>query len=345
MDKELQYEDYSVQNFVEDKNFRRWVTEPNDSLQFFWNAFQKDFPGKKSDIVQARQIVMALSFTEAPVNPKEYQESLMILKEKILQRRIQKKSIVPFFRWWSKVAAILIIPLIFACFYFFLTGVPSNNNNSRVVKYIVPAGQKSNVILADGTHVWLNSGSTLSYPENNSQSVRKVHLEGEAYFEVTKDTQRPFLVETRDYTVKVHGTHFNVQAYTTSKESEVILAEGSVSVLTPDQREIIKMEPGQRFYSDRNKRCTISNVDPNLYLSWKDNVLSVDNEELQHLIIRMERWYGVKINVVDFERVKNIRYTMTIKTESLREMLSLMNFVTPLTYHINGDKITIKYNN
>ena len=94
---------------------------------------------------------------------------------------------------------------------------------------------------------------------------------------------------------------------------------------------------------NEKKKYTITRVNPDLYLSWKDNVLRINKERLQDLIIRMERWYGVNIRVENFEQVKDLRYTLTIKTESLREMLELIRIVTPFHYEINGENLTLKY--
>jgi ferric-dicitrate binding protein FerR (iron transport regulator) len=104
------------------------------------------------------------------------------------------------------------------------------------------------------------------------------------------------------------------------------------------------MYPGQRFFLDERGKYTLSQIEPDLYLSWKDNVLRISNESLQDLVIRMERWYGVRIRVEEFDRVKDLRYTLTIKTESLREMLDLMKYVTPFDYQIDGENVTLNYN-
>jgi len=338
----MQYEDYAVQDFVLDSNFRRWVTDPDDIDDFFWEAFQKDYPGQTDSVHTAKQIVKALSFAEETIEREEYQSSLNILKNRISERKQKSNRIKLFTQWWAKVAAILILPFIAVSLYFFFTHSPIKDNEEKMVQYIVPNGQKSNIILADGTSVWLNSGSKLTYPLTDSPSERKVYLIGEAYFNVTKDKKRPFLVETGDYTVKVYGTSFNVRAYAGQNESETILEEGSISILTPDKQEI-KMIPGQRFLLNHDKKYQLSIVNPDMYVCWKDNILKVNNEELQHLIIRLERWYGVKIKVADFEKVKNIRYTLTIKTESFREMLELMKYVTPFTYSIDGEEVTLDY--
>jgi len=342
MTKVSKYSNYTIDDFVEDSTFRRWVVAPNELLNSFWINFQKDFPDRRNDIILARQIVESLSFEEKDINPQQFEKSFYFLEKHLHRKKRKQQKIRNFYMWVGKIAAVFLIPLLLVCIYLY------NNNVSihtgQVVRYIVPNGQKSRVILADGTKVWLNSGSCLSYPLTSCKRLRKVHLSGEAFFDVAKDKKIPFLVETRDYTIKVYGTKFNVRAYSDSPNSETILQEGSVSVLTKNCHEI-KMKASQRFfYSKKGKyNFNLSKVNPDLYLSWKDNVLKISNERLEDLIIRMERWYGVHIHVEDLNRYKDLRYTLTIKTESLREMIDLMKYVTPFEYKINGEDVILNY--
>lgn len=340
MEKFSKYQNFRVDDFVQDAEFRRRVMKPDNTGNSFWDEFRKQYPEKNEVVDIAYQIVDALSLEEREIGRSEYQDSLVKLKKYLENKSVKKRSIGNFAYWMGRVAAILIIPLFLASAFLYFRNLPEQS--SQTVQYIVPNGQKSNVILADGTNVWLNSGSTLSY-STDSKNRRKVHLTGEAFFDVVKDNKNPFLVETRDYTVKVYGTQFNVRAYGDSGESETVLKEGSVSIVT-DRNDEVKLTPGQRFCLDEKKKYTLTEVNPDLYLSWKDNLLKINNERLQDLIIRMERWYGVKIYVEKMEQVKDLRYTLTIKTESLREMLGLMNFVTPFKYEINGENVTLNYN-
>lgn len=340
MTKESNYNNFGLNDFVEDEKFRNWIFSPDEESQLLWETFIENNPGKKETIQIARQIVEAIHFEEEPVSRKEYLPSLTILKHKISTQNKPGKNAYLFPNWWNKIAAILIIPFIAISIYLYF----SRQNPAQEVQktqYIVPPGQKSNVILADGTSVWLNSGSTLTYFTGDELN-RKVHLEGEAFFDVTKDKEKPFLVETEKYTVKVHGTSFNVKAFKEQATSEIILEEGAISVITTNNKEI-KLKPNQRFYINEKNKYNLSHINPEYYTCWKDNVLRVNNEELQHLIVRLERWYGVSISIPNFEKVKNLRYTLTIKTESCKEMLELMRLVTPFTYTINGEDITINY--
>ncbi len=343
MDRESKYQDYTVEDFVQDDSFRNWVVSPSAVLNSYWIDFQSKYPEKKSAIELARQIVKSIIVIEEPLDEIEYQASLSFVKDYISNKNFRKSLVSKITEVWSKVAAVILIPVLLAGIYFYANYHFVNQDSGNLIQYIVPEGQKSNLLLADGTKVWLNSGTTLTVAANGYKNVRKVVLSGEAYFEVAKNKSVPFLVETKDFTIKVYGTSFNVSSYNYQKTSEAILKEGVISVVSGSDEEI-KMVPGQRLLLNEEKRFNLSEVDPSLYTSWKDNVLKIDNEKLDDLIVRMEHWYGIRIYVDDLDRVKDLRYTLTIKTESLKEMLELMNYVVPFKYKIDGENIYLNYN-
>lgn len=345
MNFDTKYKEYTVEDFIDDKDFRRWVTKPNEKMDLFWNSLIDEFPEKSTDIEEAAKLVKALCFEEEFISANDYQQSLYELKTYQEEKKNLRVQVRKIFALVRNIAAILMVPVLLFSIYQSLDNQDSlsvlTKNSNQVIKYIVPSGQKSSVILADGTKVWLNSGTTLSVPMSESRK-RNVYLEGEAFFDVVKNEKVPFVVDTKDYSVKVFGTQFDVRSYKYKAESETILKEGSISIVTKGNEEI-KMAPGQAFFVDKEQKHVIAEVNPDIYISWKDNLLKIDNEELQDLLIRMEHWYGVKIHVENYEMVKNLKYTLTIKTESLREMLDLMCYVTPLTYKINGDQVNLKY--
>ncbi len=342
METESKYQNYTNEDFVQDKDFRDWVLSPNEILNSFWKKFQENNPEKSESIELARQIVKALFFEERRIEKEEYRDSLDYLKSYLIEKSKRKNVISSLATSWGKIAAVLLVSLLIASIYLFV------NNNldhapGQFVQYIVPEGQKSNLVLADGTKVWLNSGSTLIISTGDPQNVRKCQLKGEAYFDVTKNKKMPFLVETKDYTVKVYGTKFNVCAYDYLNKSETTLKEGSISILTKSEKEI-KMIPGEQFLFYSGEKYSMSEVNPDLFMSWKDRILKIDNERLEDLVVRIEHWYGVSVHIDNFERVKDLRYTLTIKTESLKEMFELMNYITPLKYRIDGENVFLKYN-
>jgi ferric-dicitrate binding protein FerR (iron transport regulator) len=261
------------------------------------------------------------------------------LNKRIESHRSIKQSI---WKGIQKVAAVLVLPLLMA------TLLLVNRNHSlkqyahQNYEMVVPAGSKSQLLLPDSSKVWLNGGSVLSYESFGKDGLRMVHLSGEAFFEVRKDTDVPFVVATKDYDVQVVGTRFNVRSYIEDGLTETSLEEGKVIIKLADGRSFDLM-PGQQARANESKGIDIRSVDVADQVCWKENVLRFNNTSLNHMLPMLERWYGVKIKVDDLERVGNTRYTLTIKTETIREVLQLMKFITPIHYSVNGEEVEISY--
>lgn len=209
---------------------------------------------------------------------------------------------------------------------------------------IVPGGQKSTVILPDGTKVYLNSGSVLRYDNFFGKKYRTLDLVGEAYFEVARNEKLPFIINTEEIEVKVLGTKFNMMAYPEDDFVETIVTEGEVSVRETHGQSSLLLTANQKATFHKNTRLLLLNdVNPDIYISWKDNLLTFDNENFSSVIKKLERWYDVNIQVQGTDSIQD-RFTMTIKSESLREVLELISLTTEIDYKIQADQVTISYN-
>jgi transmembrane sensor len=240
----------------------------------------------------------------------------------------------------SKIAVILLLPLLALSIYLMVNMAQESVQISEIV---APKGEKAQFILPDGSSGYLNSGSTLkyAYPFNKN---RLVELTGEGYFNVVHD-KNLFTVQAHDMRVEVHGTRFNVCAYNDDADIITTLEEGSVSVIRDVDGKSVTIEPGQQAVFNRsNNQIAKKKVDVDPYVSWKDNMLRFQNAPFADVVKKMERWYDVKI-VLDEDLQYSQRYTMTIKTESLREMLDLMIVTTPMKYKIKEDIVYITHQN
>jgi len=213
---------------------------------------------------------------------------------------------------------------------------------NKYVTFKAPVGQKAEVSLADGTIVLLNSGSALTYATDYSRTNRSVKLVGQAFFDVTKDEKYQFNVSVGNVKVVVHGTAFDINGYSDNSRIEVALLRGRVSVLSASSGKLLAyMRPNQKAIIplyDKEK-CTLIACNAEEETLWHLGKLKIKNEELTDIIRKMERWYGVKIHLNNTPRPK--RYWMTIKTESFKETLEIINRITPITYSINGEEVTI----
>ena len=156
----------------------------------------------------------------------------------------------------------------------------------------VPAGRELNLELADGTQVWLNAGSRLSFGTDRKE--RRVYLEGEGFFRVTPDADRPFIVDTYGHSIRVTGTEFNIKSWEDARAWEVSLVKGSVDILNREEKVVTALTPGKRI-SLKGHGLVVSRVDAN-DLVWKDGILSFENETLDGILKRLSDYYGVRFD-------------------------------------------------
>lgn len=251
--------------------------------------------------------------------------------------RTEKKQSVFLNPVW-RVAAMIVIILAIGGGSFFV-GLNLKQNKDTLVQVEAPSGEKSKVLLTDGTHVWLNSGSSLTY---NTTDPRKVNVDGEAYFEVAKDKTHPFEVSTPSgMKVTVLGTKFNLRNYDDEKRVEATLDEGQIAISGIHQYKPVILAPGQQAdYNLKSGKLVVKNVNPEIFSLWKNNVLRFSDVSFAELVPRIERWYGVSIEL-DPKISQSDRFTMTIKTESLRELLNMMQLTSKFEYKINGEDVKI----
>jgi len=208
---------------------------------------------------------------------------------------------------------------------------------------IVPNGEKSHVILPDGTRAYLNSGSILRYDNLFGRKTRSLELVGEGYFEVVHNNRIPFIINTKEISVKVIGTKFNVMAYDNDNFVETTVVEGRVSVTENNGPGSLMLTANQKATFFKNTRqLTLLEVNPELYISWKEDILTFDNENFANVIRKLERWYDVSIYVEGKDSITD-RYTLTIRNESIDEVLKLISLTTNIQYSIQNNKITITY--
>ncbi len=230
-----------------------------------------------------------------------------------------------------KVAAILLVG-------FLLNQVIHSylkNDSKKIQWYTVTAteGQKSKIVLADGTEVWLNSESTLRIPVSESPTTRNVELTGEAYFKVTKNPKVPFIVKTKAYNVEVYGTEFNVMAYDDFNRTETTLVNGIVKIRRQNNELLLK--PGQTMVF-ANNRFTRKAGRVEQAISWKDEKFYFDAIPFSELVVRLERWYNVEIKISD-TNLKNRLYSGVFKNEeTIWQVLDAVEKTSPIHYERNG---------
>ncbi|WFE82695.1 FecR family protein [Parabacteroides chongii] len=267
-------------------------------------------------------------------------------KEDCMASDMQYRSFVSlrrkrtFFLGSRKIASYAAI-MIFSVLSTYLLMTYTGNMKDELVRYqefSTPAGQRAKVLLADGTEVWLNANSRLRYPEHFDLKQREVELNGEAFFEVEKDTGSPFIVKTNKMDIKVTGTKFNVSAYDSEMYFVTSLLEGSVSVsCVNDRSRNYALRPQQQIVvSDHSSEISLfTNTD---FMSWRDGVFIFDDMLLTDIIKKLELYYDVSIIVKD-TKLGNFRYTGKFRQrDGVESVLKKLQIVYPFTYTKDDDR-------
>jgi hypothetical protein len=239
---------------------------------------------------------------------------------------------------FSRIAAILIIPLGITTFLYIYEKSVRESQIEGFIEINVPGGSRIKTQLPDGSAVWLNSGTTLEYPQNYNKRNRMAKVSGEAYFEITPDRMHPFRVETGTFDVKVLGTSFNVRSYPEEGEASTTLEEGRLSVEQIENGKMVKrycfVEPGQRVvYSKADDRVVKAVTDTEKYTSWKEGKLVFRNDPLHIVIRKLEKWYNAEIEVSDATlELPQHPFTLTIENETLPQVLEFLAVASPIKW-------------
>jgi transmembrane sensor len=266
--------------------------------------------------------------------------------EKIDKQKAKKKvnsRVSPTLHQWNvylhyfqRVAAILTLPiLLFTTYLYFHNGKKATVSSIREI--VAAYGTRSSVILPDGSKVWLNSGSKLTYPLDFTQNNRTVFLTGEAFFDVVSNKAKPFDVITGQFTVRAVGTEFNVFSYE-DNEFETSLEEGVIQLFktggTANNEPIVKVKPGQRVtFNEEQKKLVLTDDDVSRYSLWREGKLSFKNDPMDVVIRKLGRWYNVDIELKDPE-LSGYRYTAIFENETIQQAMEMLSFSSPIIYRI-----------
>lgn len=260
--------------------------------------------------------------------------------EKVFNRipgKMQKRN---FWYYWQRIAAILILPLAIGVLVWMYIQKPLRNvspNEPNFNEVFAAFGTRSALKLADGTQVWLNSGSSLMYPDRFRSKDRQVFLTGEAYFEVESDKAKPFIVNTPAFSVVATGTKFNILDYSNNPVASVTLVDGEVVVKESDKiinpGLISDLDVNQHLkYNKETGKKEVNIGDTYKYISWKDGKLIFRDEPMSEVVKKISQIFNVDIIIKD-ESLKDYRYWATFQEESLEEILKLLSYSSPISYN------------
>lgn len=263
-------------------------------------------------------------------------------KQKVWKKYRANKLVVVS-NWMQRVAAILFLPVLLGgIWYYFQQNELRKDLLSLMVtqEIITQPGTKTHLFLPDSTEVWLNAASTLRFPSVFAGNERRIELDGEAYFEVYKNKQKPFIVSTRFQEVEAVGTAFNISAYSGDLKYSTTLAEGKVKVADREKADqLVFLEPGiQLNYDTQTKLYQQQKVRVNDVIAWRDGVLIFNETPFFEVASKLGRWFNADIQIAD-QSVANYRFTGTFTSESLEQVMELLALSTPIDYSMSKREI------
>lgn len=313
----------------------------NQATLFMMNQelLYKYFKGTAS-IEEEKQI---LDWVEASEENREaYLKERMLFDVSLFSTKQdnKKKTIrfMPTLRWAARIAAAVII----AVSGYYMTTNYIYNKDAQPQTITVPAGQRAQITLADGTRVWLNAQSTLTYASDFGRNDRNVELDGEAYFEVAKNKKLPFYVHTEMHKVRVVGTCFNVCAYKGSKEFETTLVEGIVDIYPSCNDQVITRLQKDEFFANYDGRCKKTILPSYEYLRWKEGLYCFDDVPFSGILDKLEKYYNVKITVTSPRLLTHEGLTGKFREQDgIEHILRAISKEHPFKFRINKNKDSI----
>jgi ferric-dicitrate binding protein FerR (iron transport regulator) len=289
------------------------------SLEKDWDQMSKEDPASEPDL--------------SPIL--DHIHHLVRKRETIDQQRPFQKLLY----YYSRIAAILLIPVIIAGIltYSYFSGKYMTNAGSEATTGIyAPMGSRVSFSLPDGTTGMLNSASYLEYTIP-FQDKRQVKLTGEAFFKVKSDENNPFVVSTGNSTIKVTGTIFNLSSYPSENYLEVVLQEGKVEFMNDKLIEKVDILPSERlvFIDGRTKKSV---VDPDKYNAWTEGKLVFRGDLMSEVARRIEKWYNIRIVIADSE-LEKYSFRGTFEDDSLEDVLKFLAMTSPISYSISPREI------
>jgi len=314
-------------------------------------------------LAENEQIAFEKWINDSPENKKEFEYLSKIWKEKSREPKLinsnlkarsiwdqakngskgtyEKNTSIDYYQYF-KIAAMIVVVLGVAFFTYRLNNTSEKEKTvelaiDEMVRSSSPSGSKTRVALPDGSIAWLNSDSYVEFPRNFSNESRIVDLVGEAYFEVRKDSLRPFTVRSFGANTTALGTSFNISAFPENKVVEVHLITGKVLVNN------VVLKPGEGASFDRDKEfIKVSQTDRDKVLGWKDGILLFDGDDFPTFVKKLERWYGLDITV-NGKPNKTWSVKGRFEKEYLTNVLQAVGFNKAFTYKLDDKKLEINF--
>jgi len=342
-----------LDEMILNESFREFVEGTNPESTKKWEEWISVHPDRKEEFENAVNVLKTLLNTRKAHVTVNKNDSLLDLMKVINKEQPEEAwTIRSLNSIWFKIAAVGLLVIGLSLLWKVSRVYNVKNEELAYNEIIVPLGEKAQIILSDGSHVWINSASKLRYPVQFGEISRDVTLEGEAFFDVVKKHGKTFVVNTRDVKVNVLGTAFNVKCYPGDKKTQTIVVRGEVKVeevngnqkaiiIKPNEMATLHEQTTTSRQASQAPQFTVNKVDPENLVSWKDQLLVFAGETFEDLAVKMERWFNVKIKI-DNDELKSERFNgKFVHNETVYQVLEAIKITTPINYKVEKDTIII----
>lgn len=265
-----------------------------------------------------------------------------IPSERMLNHILKQTNKRKRLRRYFAVAAVLLPLILFAGLFYQLNSKVDLLGDSVYEEIYVPEGKRLQMMFQDGSIAYINSDSRLKYPKQFGLNNRKVYLSGEAYFEIEKNSKRPFIVEMDSATIQVLGTSFSVEAYPDDAQIRATLDKGVINFIPWTKKDNALAENQQIVLVKRTGECTVTTLEKERLVSvWRNDVISFMNAPLSEVIKTLSRWYGVQFEVMN-EEAYTYSYTFTSENTLLENVLKDFEKVSPVKFLYRKDRILVE---
>ncbi|MDW7694121.1 FecR domain-containing protein [Flammeovirgaceae bacterium SG7u.111] len=338
---------HTLNDLILDQQFIDWVKRPTPESDRYWNDWIAQYPESVPTITKAKLLVSELDEKTLGTRIELIEKVKTNIDSYILehsQATSQKNSI----KLWYAIAASISIIMIAGWITWQKFGLTSDTNQEitgsiAYLEKFTSKGQKLSLKLQDGTVIKLNSNSKLKFPENfNAHSTREVYLTGEAYFDVERDTTKPFIIHTGDLKTTVLGTSFNIMSYPSESKVKIAVESGRVGVKdTKTIGEEVVLSPTQMLVFDKEKsNSKIEEFDHSSIFGWKDGNLVFHKSSPDDVVSGLEKWYGVKI-ILKKDLKSKEGFSGTFQDQPLSNVLEGISFSLKFNYEMNADTVLI----
>jgi ferric-dicitrate binding protein FerR (iron transport regulator) len=255
------------------------------------------------------------------------------------KKQTGKKKKLRYAYEFLKIAAIFL--LLLGGYHFLFPSKQQPQESPVIMQTIyVPEGQRAEIMLVDGTKVWLNAKTSFSFPNCFTGTERRVELNGEAYFDVTRDESRKFIVHAGTYQVNVLGTEFDVKAYRQNNQFETTLVKGSIEIGSDQTNEKIRLTPNTKAYTDNGRlvQAKLANYD---HFLWKEGIIAFENESVKDIFEKLQLYYDIRIDVKN-KKILNDPYIGKFRTkDGVEHVLKVLQLRYKFRYTKDSDSNTI----